>query len=554
MKSPLFHHKSVRQLRQKLEERVFAIPKLQREFVWNGKKAAALLDSMYRGMPIGSIMVWETGKQNMDLLRPALHLLPPFNTASKSIWYLIDGQQRLSVLHQSFRGEQKKNSNDQIVDFSRLCFRVGSVDGDESSQWFSYRKPIEGQYVSATDILADNWRSRLRHLSKVRTKKVEICRERLLGYRVPVIVLETTDLAEIREAFIRINSQGMRIGAADRAFARASTIDLRNKANDLKVHLPEDFRDISYETILLGFSFVTPGRGEPDVGERALEAAINWWETQIAVDNNVQKQFLSLWASFRAAFQKAIDHLTTFAVLDKDFLPSVNMLATLTVFFHCHPAPPNTHQRAEIRKWFWATGVGQRYSGRGYRQNIVADVGFFKKLATNRTARFQFLNLVDKTDVLKTEYSQPAALAKAFHCLLAKRKPCYLTNGEPVLLVQQAARANRTDRHHIFPRALLNQYGFRHREYNSLCNICFVVAQENQSIGGARSPRSYLVEFESKKHFARAMRSHLIPHDAESGLRDRGVDKAFRTFRKRRLQVICKAFEQEAGIRLFRKD
>ncbi len=31
----------------------FAVPKLQRAFVWNGNKAAKLLDSIYRGMPIG---------------------------------------------------------------------------------------------------------------------------------------------------------------------------------------------------------------------------------------------------------------------------------------------------------------------------------------------------------------------------------------------------------------------------------------------------------------------------------------------------------------------
>ena len=42
-------------------------------------------------------------------------------------------------------------------------------------------------------------------------------------------------------------------------------------------------------------------------------------------------------ADFRKAFLKSLDYLhTTFDVLDTDFLPSVNMLATLTVFFFNH--------------------------------------------------------------------------------------------------------------------------------------------------------------------------------------------------------------------------
>jgi uncharacterized protein with ParB-like and HNH nuclease domain len=40
----------------------YAIPRLQREFVWDGARAAKLMDSIYRRMPIGSLLVWETPK------------------------------------------------------------------------------------------------------------------------------------------------------------------------------------------------------------------------------------------------------------------------------------------------------------------------------------------------------------------------------------------------------------------------------------------------------------------------------------------------------------
>ena len=552
MTKPRFEQKSIRQLRDCLERHVFAIPRLQREFVWNGPKAAALLDSIYRGMPIGALTIWETGRSHSDLLRPSLHILPPFDTSNKQIWYLLDGQQRLSVLHQSFEGQIRANSRHQQVDFSRLTFRVNNGDDDEDAPWFSYRKPIDGEYISVPTLLSRKWVSRLNYLSQRRFDRAAECRERLLAYKVPVIVITSRDLEEVREAFIRINSQGMPIGSADRAFARASRIDLREKANDLRAHLPEGFADLPHETILLGFSFVSSDQ-EPDVGERAMDAMVRQWERKIDGDDNAMPQFLKCWGRYRAAFTKAIDYLQShFSVLELRFLPSANMVATLAVYFFVHPGQPSARQRREIRKWFWATAVGERYSGRGYRQNIIGDVSFFERVAKSGSARFVFTNLVDRSDILRTEYTQPSARSRAFACLLARCRPCYLTNGEQVLLAQEAARANRNDRHHIFPRGLLANYGFQHRDYNSICNICFVVAEENQSIG-AKSPRTYLNDFRSKQYFARVMRSHLIPHEKDSGLWDRGVPRAYKKFRLSRLAVICKALEHEAGIKLFRR-
>jgi hypothetical protein len=456
MKPPRFVSMTVWNLHRQLEDRAFAVPKVQREFVWNGARAAALLDTIYRGMPIGSILIWKTGRENRDLLRPSLNVLPPYDTHHNTICYLIDGQQRLSVLYQAFKADRKENSSGQVVDFGRLSFRIDGRNGDDTAAWFSYRKPVEGQYVSVPDILATTWKRRLRGLNKAHLKRAQTCRESLLDYRIPLIIVESANLDEVRETFIRVNTQGMRIGAADRAFARASEIDLRDKAHDLREGLIDGFRDLNYVAILLGFTFVDPER-EPDVGARALETAVARWERRMEADPVARKHFLLRWGRYRTAFEKALDYLRyNFSVLSLNFLPSVNMLATLAVLFYYHKAAPSSKRRAEIAKWFWATGVGQRYSGRGYRQNIVKDVAFFEKLARTERTRFHFENVVDPSDVLKTEYTQPAALAKAFLCLLGRQRPCYLNNGEPVPLDKAVAAANRGDRHHVFPKALLN--------------------------------------------------------------------------------------------------
>lgn len=54
----------LKKLRTLIDRGIFAVPELQREFVWNPRKACDLLDSIYRNYPIGTILVWKTGRRN----------------------------------------------------------------------------------------------------------------------------------------------------------------------------------------------------------------------------------------------------------------------------------------------------------------------------------------------------------------------------------------------------------------------------------------------------------------------------------------------------------
>jgi hypothetical protein len=104
-----------------------------------------------------------------------------------------------------------------------------------------------------------------------------------------------------------------------------------------------------------------------------------------------------------------------------------------------------------------------------------------------------------------------------------------------------------------FPKALLRRHRFSVRETNSLCNLCFVVAEENQSIG-SKKPAVYLKELRRPRFFPSVMRSHLIPHKGNSGLWDTNLRRGYKRFLSQRLDMICKAFEKEAGMRLFKRD
>ena len=85
MHAPTLTTKTIRALRDPLlHEHQFAVPKLQRNFVWDAGRAAKLLDSIYYQIPIGSLFLWEMDRKSAHLIRQADGVLPPFNPQNKA--------------------------------------------------------------------------------------------------------------------------------------------------------------------------------------------------------------------------------------------------------------------------------------------------------------------------------------------------------------------------------------------------------------------------------------------------------------------------------------
>src|ERR1051325_4665129 len=88
----------VRQLVDDYRSGRIVIPEFQREYVWKPNKAPHLIDSLYRGFPISSLLLWEC----TDQVR-ARHKEPRPLRGSTISW-LIDGQQRVITLARAIDG------------------------------------------------------------------------------------------------------------------------------------------------------------------------------------------------------------------------------------------------------------------------------------------------------------------------------------------------------------------------------------------------------------------------------------------------------------------
>jgi uncharacterized protein with ParB-like and HNH nuclease domain len=73
------------------------IPVFQREYVWSDEQIMSLLDSIYRGYPVGSLLLWST-KERLKSERDVGGFKLPESPEDYPVLYVLDGQQRLTTL------------------------------------------------------------------------------------------------------------------------------------------------------------------------------------------------------------------------------------------------------------------------------------------------------------------------------------------------------------------------------------------------------------------------------------------------------------------------
>src|SRR4029079_25859 len=106
-RAPIFEtgQRSIASLISDVERQVIALPDLQRPFVWEDTKVRDLLDSLFVGFPVGTLVLWHTSTDKearaLGGERPGL----------RATTLIIDGQQRLTSLYAVIKGVDVVNKD-----------------------------------------------------------------------------------------------------------------------------------------------------------------------------------------------------------------------------------------------------------------------------------------------------------------------------------------------------------------------------------------------------------------------------------------------------------
>jgi hypothetical protein len=540
---------TLKQLKAKFENCDFAIPEIQRQYVWNKPRVSNLMDSIFRNYPIGICLVWTAKYSQAINIRPNNKtIIPPFNERAHKSDLIIDGQQRLSTLYGVIFGVEEKPYANSFINFNELFFDCRRKS--EKRFVFSQRLSNESDgYIRLTTLLntaPSILRNRLK-LKKWETKEVEKCYNVFHSYKFYLLTFEAMDYKDVRKIFIRINSAGMKVSRADKLFAEASNVDLRDHILNTKRGLKNGFDNISVDALQtsLGFAY-----GATQIGNVAFNAFLK----KINKNKKRNKEFEKTWKQLQYGYKEAVDFLVnTLNVKKLELLPSQNIYSILSYFFFLNQSRAKTNQIKEIKKWFWHTACGERYSGKGFNRNIPNDIKLFQRLAKGNNSKYNISEKILPVDFLKSNYKNTGASStKAYFILLRNKNPKYLKNGYEMLLDNYSEISNRKDRHHIFPFAFLRRRNINLRWINSITNICYLESDENQSFRD-NHPRIYLEDYKRKRHFSSVMKSHLIPYDKTGPIWVHNARKAFVEFLNLRGKSIISEIEKLAGAKIFEK-
>jgi len=533
MKEPIkIERITFQELKNLFQERIFAIPEIQRDFVWTKTKIIDLLDSIKKHYPIGSFLICKVPAKMATHIREST-TLPPFDShVNKECYIVVDGQQRLSVLYSILNGRRISDTRryQNGIDFKEICL---SPKQEKESEFDFYRTG-ENSHIKLHDILNE---TRKYSVSRSKERRIKECKNAFQRYSFPFILISGYDEQNMREAFIRLNKGGTSLSSEDKIFALSyhRDTDFRRHCAQLLHDLKRGFDNL--ERIV----FIKSIAANLGVKDFVNASSLDTFAKKIRNPRNdlhieYRKQHKKIFESIKLA----ADFLTH-RFEHASYLPYPAMLSILSIFYyHNNNHQPTDKQIKEIEKWFWATGFAKRYSGANQRYNQLNDAQEMKNLAGSKKHK---INLEGKTriepistkELAKIRYNKTGAIRNAFFCYLISKKPLNFTNGEPLQIEEVSSAFNVKNDHHIFPKNILRNY-FRGDEINTIRNICFLTFGENIKAKD-RPPWIYLKEFEKNSNFGKILKSHVLPHK-DCLLKKGNIDEKYENFREERMLLI----------------
>ena len=504
-----------------IESSEIAIPEIQRPFVWNAAKVRDFVDSLYFGYPVGYLIAWRN---------PSVRLKDGTESAGKRI--LIDGQQRVTALLAAMLGRSVVDKNYKSVRIA-IAFHAGeqrfevtnpAIRGDPA--WFA---DIAGLFAPDTDLL-DILESYCAGNPGVNRNEIFRRLQRLQGIRnnsLGLIELNSDlDVETVSEIFVRINSQGVTLNAADFAMSKMAANERYNghqlrKCIDYFCHLaiaPEAYGDLAsdgkfsktkyfqamqwlrYEkedlydpsyTDMLRVAFTSEFRRGRLDDLVALLSGRNF-ETREFEEAIAEESFKRLEAAVmrfmkETDFKRFIMILRFAGFVNASMIRSqntVNFAYILYLTLRARRTNP-VHIETLVRRWFVMSVLTGRYTGSPETAFSVDIRNFAERDAQDCLIAAERAELSDAFwDVgLPQQMDTSVASSPYFNVFLASQVKAndkgFLSSGHTVQTLLEGA----SHVHHVFPRNYLKQQGLTRSRYNQIANYVVMQGEINISIG-----------------------------------------------------------------------
>jgi len=468
------------------------IPVFQREYVWTDDQVMSLLDSIYRGYPVGSLLLWST-KEALRHERNVGGFELPKTPEDYPVNYVLDGQQRLTTLYGVFNSD-KKTSDKELADRFNVCFVP------YAEEFIHYKAADPKTSINLRAILdTTKLLPELGRFDDSMKTVIATLTERFKDYEFPVVTIRDRTNQEVCRVFQRINSSGTSLSTLEllTAWTWSDQFNLVKEIEGVLLNLADKGYDQLDETLVMRcLAAVVLDRIDPDeLVDVAPEKLIT----------GVQR--------LKQAIYATVDFLEKeLRIKNVIFIPFPIMVVPLVKFFSIE-LKPNAAQMQGLKRWFWFVSFTQRYKA-GTNVAVMEDLGVMKSFAAGKLNFDNFSAKIDPA-LFKKTWRINSTVAKAAICMLAQFSPrSFLSNGLVDLSTAMSAYNSR-EFHHVYPKGYLATQGIAFHESNIIANVCFLSQADNRAISDS-SPTTYMAKIDSSLKSSIAA-SSLLPLDAMDG-------------------------------------
>lgn len=419
----------VEELLEAIDQGRLRVPRFQRPFVWKPPDMLALLDSIYKGYPIGSLLLWESAKrlESLDIIGP--RQVP--NPRTGLLTYILDGHQRLATLYGSLclpgdypRGVRLQEWRWWIwFDLKKKQFT--HVSKGEPDPWLLPLRAI----LRTTDFLeqARRIQGACKEDASVLIEEAENLAQKVKRYKLSITGIKGGSLDQAVEIFSRLNTKGKPMSPDQMVSALTyregeGGMDLSQRIDEILeklgvYHFGQIKRSTVFRAIMAaaekdiystGSELESLGKGlgkdlgpAVDAAEQALERAARFFHEELRLPG---------------------DRL----------LPYSHQMLMLSEFFR-HCPKPDEGQREVLKRWFWATSLSGWFAGANTTQ-IDNALDEMKELAMDGAHRLQVMPLYEPAQPFPNRFDMRSARIRAFLLFMLRRKPLDFNTGDPLQL------------------------------------------------------------------------------------------------------------------------
>ena len=479
------------------------VPKFQRNFVWSLEKTAQLLDSILKGYPIGTFILWETNERLNDIKNIGNLELPEIPDGVK-VQYVLDGQQRITSLYAAYLGAQiQKEGEKKITNYADIYVDLDGDITNNDDQIVTSEKP-EGSFITLHEIL--NFNENLLSIKENYTddefKKIHEYSQTFSTYDFSTIVLRKEDIDSAIEVFTRINTGGQTLTLFEIMSAKTYDEELDFDMEDRYQKLLEELSERKYNTI----------SSTVILNVLSLILSKNKECKRKVILQLDKQEIINVWDDVISALKDSIDYFrSVYRIPVSAILPYDSLLVPFAYFFYIQKEKPKGDQVKLLEEFFWRMSLSFRYSS-STESKLAQDIRRIDEILEGNRPNYEDVKvyLSSPQDLIDTGFSAGSSYCKAILCLLAYHEPKdFQDNGKVILDNSWLKVANSKNYHHFFPKAFLKKNNIGNE--NSLVNITLVSADLNKRKIKAKAPSIYIQDFlDENEELVHSLKSHLI--------------------------------------------